>query len=168
MVGHQVVILFNHIRHLCRGKALGQNLRLRLDLLHEVTVLVDRLANLTLQVRPNLLLILNDVLCLVQLCLQILDLIFKLTHLIILVLFEVGQQLLEDEDLGLAVVALFRDLVDLGRHGCLPLQVGLKSLIYTFFTLCQSQKFFVKMQIRLQIFDLLLQLLVLFSVIVKF
>ena len=113
MVIEQVVVLFDNIGNFCRGKAFCQYFGLRLDFLHEIAVLVHNFPDLPLQIRPNLLLILNDVLCLVQLSFQILNLILELTLSIVFILLEVCQHLLEDQDLRLSFVSLLRNLIDL-------------------------------------------------------
>ena len=63
--------------------------------------MVNDLANLTLQVRPYLLLILDNVLSFVQLGFQIVDVRFELSDLVIFILLKVCQHLLVDQDLSL-------------------------------------------------------------------
>jgi len=133
MVIDQVVVLLDHVADLGSCQAVGQDLRLRLHLAHQFAVRADDLANLPLQVGPNLLFVLDDVLGLVQLVLQVLDFFFELAHLVVLILLEVGQHLLEDEDLRLGLIPLPPDLIYLHRCSVFPLLVacleGIKLLL---------------------------------------
>ena len=167
MIRYQVVILLDDVGDFGVGEAVSEDFCLSLHLLHQVTILVHHFANLALQIRPDFLLILDDILRLVELILQILHLVLQLTHLVVLILLKIGQELLEDENLGLPFVSLLRQLLHLRAQGCLTLLVRFKGRISPISTFCQGKKLLIEPQVGRQVFDLLFQLFVLLSVVVQ-
>ena len=106
MIVEQVIILLHNIGDLCGSQAVRQDLCLSFYLLHEVRVLVHNFANFALQIRPDFLLVLDDVFSFVKLGLQIIYLLFELFHLITLLLFEVCKHLFKDQNLCLIIFTL--------------------------------------------------------------
>lgn len=62
VIGEQVVVLFDDVGNFSGRQAVREDLCLGFNLLHQFRVLMNDFSDLTLQVSPNFLLILNDVL----------------------------------------------------------------------------------------------------------
>ena len=130
MVVDQVVVLLHHVGDLCCGEAISQNLGLRFHFLHQIRIFVHDFADLALQVRPNFLFVLDDVLRLVEFVLEVVNLFLKLLHLIAFLLLEVGEHLLEDQYLGLVIFSLLQKVINLPLHRLFPLLVCLESSLH--------------------------------------
>ena len=126
----QSVVLFDDVGDLGGCETVGEDLCLRLYFLHKVAVFRDHLADFPLQVCPNLLLVLYDVLCLVQLVFQIINLVFVLFASVLLLLFEVCQHLLKDEDLSHVVISDLVQVIYLLLHGLLTILVSLETRLH--------------------------------------
>jgi len=83
--------------------------------------------------------------------------------LIVLILFKVRQHLFKYEDLRLSFVALLKCFIHLLLSGFFSVLVPLQFEIVGF---RHTQQFLVQTEISCQIFDLVLQLFVFFSIIV--
>ena len=130
VVVDQVVVLLHHVGDLCCGEAISQNLGLRFHFLHQIRIFVHDFADLALQVRPNFLFVLDDVLRLVEFVLEVVNLLLKLLHLIAFLLLEVGEHLLEDQYLGLVIFSLLQKVINLLLHRLFPFLVCLQSSLH--------------------------------------
>ncbi len=149
-------VLLDDGADLVLGEAVGEDPRFAFDLAEQVAVLVDDLADLALETRPNLLLVLNDELRAVQLVLQLPDFHLELAPRLRVLLLLVLHYLPHQQLLRLRLVPFSRHALQQTRRVRVFLLSGLEVGIFIF-----QKQLLVQRKGLLQVRDLRLQLLVL-------